>query len=243
MTNQSNFYNNPAGRLLNIIEEGKRQPLDKAIYEIWSILLSVPPNNITLLLKRLAYVVSLIDEIEHRIKSVNDINHDIFLEWMHNARSAFKDLNLHRPWRFFIESFDEKVIYGLKICADILSRKKPERIVDENLLLDIMEEVDSLITQINDSNFDYNLKDFLLEKLLNIKYALEEYKIKGIKSLENIINSTIGSILIHRNCYEEIQKEDIGSKLWNIINRLVTITNLAQGLDQLFHQIIPMLPK
>ena len=198
--------NNPAGRLKSLLEEGLRKPKNEPIYKIWASLLLVNEDDIPTLLRRLAHVNSLINEIEFQIRTIDDITPEIFLKWTHSVKNALKNLNFSAPWDIFIRKIDREVLYGLEVCSDLLSKKRPEKVINPQLLSELMEEVDILITQIHESTIDDELRNILLEQLLIIKHALEEYKIRGIKGLESALKQFIGSRIIENDKYEKLKK-------------------------------------
>ena len=84
--------NNPAGRLLNIINAGKRLPGDKQSAENWAQLLTVPIEDKSLLLRRVGYVMALPSQIRDQFEELHNLDKKIYLKWLPSVEASFSIL-------------------------------------------------------------------------------------------------------------------------------------------------------
>lgn len=119
--------NNPASRLLSIIKDGQQKSNTIISIDIWSEILSVPKENRALLLRRIGYVMALPLQIREKIYNIDNIDPKTYLKWLPRVENSFNMLNFQVPWKTFINNFDGTVMYGMEVCADLLSRRNPDK--------------------------------------------------------------------------------------------------------------------
>ena len=235
--------NNPAARLLTVLKQGKMKSyMDKQASEAWANILSVEPKNKSILLRRIGYVMALPVSIKENIEQLDDVDNALLLKWMPKVENAFSMLNFQTPWKSFISIMDEAVIYGIEICADTLSRKLPEDTVKEDDLSKLLVEADDLIEKLSSTNIDRELHDYIFENLLDIKNAIEEYRIRGIKPLKDKVHSTLGELYLTPEIYHKNQSDPIGKKFMKIMGGLAILVTVSNGCIQIGKDIVSLIP-
>jgi hypothetical protein len=235
--------NNPAGRLYNLFEKGKKPSYKKdRVREVWTDLLYVPKNDNSILLGRIGRVMALPPLIEKKIRQEEDIDHSVYLRWLPKVSNAFKLLNLEAPWHNFIEPIDQMTLYGLEICSEQLSRKQPELEIKTGDIEKIKNEVEKLLQEIISSDIEKNLKDFLLNHIGKIKNAIEEYEFEGVVPLQKAFESTIGAISLHPEIHEKIKSSKHREGFWTFLTRVALVLSLVVGSIQIGKDTIPLLP-
>ena len=234
--------NNPAGRLLNIINAGKKAPGDKQAAEIWAELLTVPISDNSLLLRRVGYVMALPSQIREQFEELNNLDKKIYLKWLPSVEASFSILNFQMPWKQFIERFDGSVIYGMEICSDLLSRERPEKVAEEDLLSELKNAVDELISKSNSEEIEIDLRKILYGHLLRIKLAIEEYQIRGIVPLEEEFHTVLGEVVLNPDIYKESKRSGFGRKFWDTMGKLALVVTVTVGAIQIGHETISLLP-
>lgn len=234
--------NNPAGRLLAIINAGKSKPKKTRAADIWAELLDVPSNDKTLLLERVGGVLSLPSKIRTQITQIEDVNEDVYLKWLPTVERSFSSLNFDAPWQQFITVIDEAAIYGMEVCSERLSTMSPEKAIDMNSMDALKSQIDELLSSLDDHEIELNIKRFIYEHLTKIKFAIEEYKINGTVPLEDEFHSVLGSLITDPNIYTESKDTQIGKRFWGVMGKLALLITITVGAIQIGKDTIDLLP-
>ena len=235
--------NNPAGRLLNIIQTGRRQPGEKQAAEVWANILRVPVDSKSELLRRIGLVLSLPSEISEKISNIEEIDSPVYLKWVPKVEQAFSILNFQIQWKQFIAHFDPSVEYGLEICSEVLSRSLPEKTADEEKIEQIISQIEGLITFIEGDNIDLITKKFILNSLQSILKSLHEINIAGLHQVEKEFNSIIGAIVINNNYNLDSGKSESVSKFWKIITGISLILSISANAIMIGEKAMSLLPE
>jgi len=226
--------NNPAGRLVSILRAAKAKGQDQnPARQVWADLLGVEQNNLPQLLVQLGHLIELPELIRKEISRHEDIDQAIFLKWLPKVQKSFSNINLTASFKNFMNPIDEAALDGLDFCSDLLSRRKPEKTLDQKELDSIYKDVSVLIDDILDSDTNQYLKQFMLEKLDDVIQAIRNYKIRGAKPIEKAVESTLGSIVTHKGIYEETKKSKNGSRFWKLLARVAIVVNIVAGSIQI----------
>lgn len=234
--------NNPAGRLLTIINAGKAQPKKKRAADIWGALLEVSPQDKTLLLERVGGVLSLPSKIRTEISQIKDVNEGVYLKWLPTVERSFNSLNFDAPWQQFIDIIDEAAIYGMEVCSELLSRMSPEKIIDMNSMDTLKSQIDELLSSLDDQDIDLGIKKFIYEHLTKIKFAIEEYKINGTVPLEDEFHSVLGCIVTNPGIYSNSKETEAGKGFWGVMGKLAVLVTITVGAIQIGQDTIDLIP-
>lgn len=229
--------NNPANRLLSIIQEGQRQKKDQQAVDAWAAILGVPKDNRCLLLSRVGHVMALPGAIKSEIEQLDNVNHNLYLKWLPNVESSFSILNLQIQWKQFIERFNSETTYGIEICGDELSRNRPEKTADPESLQILLNDVNALLAELHEHKLPPELQNFIFEHLWLVKNAVEEYKIRGIHPLEAEVERLTGAIVRNPAVWSRTKDSDFGKQFWKVMGRLAIITTVAIGQLQIGHEV------
>ena len=235
--------NNPAGRLYNILLKSQN-PSNHGIpaKQAWSQLLDVPDENQSLLLRRLAKVMELPSTIKELIEKESNIEHQTYLVWFPQINEAFSSLKLDAPFSKFSQYSHDTNLLGLRFCSDLLSRSKPEKIVEKEELEKLTEDVNMLINEIITSKVDAEVKQFALKHLRIILHAIQEYRIVGIEALRDISQISYGAIFTQHDIARKSINTDEGNKFWEMINRVGLLVGVAEKLLDYIPNMKNLLP-
>ncbi|MFC1783976.1 hypothetical protein ACFL02_10425, partial [Planctomycetota bacterium] len=153
--------NNPAGRLLNIVNRLKAVKGDKKAGLAWAEVLEVSSSDLPILLHRYGEVLNLCYYVLKTIQKQN-VDRDLYYEPVHSILNAFKYMNFEAAINNTQNRITDVAINGLKFCDELLSRHSPEKTLDEKNLKSILESIWSLIEEVKKSDVDEYLKQYLL---------------------------------------------------------------------------------
>lgn len=231
--------NNPASRLWTVLNNGKRKELlGKRVGDVWAELLNVHPGNQPLLLHRIGILFDLPNMIESAIKQSDDIDTQLYLKWLPTIKTSFRQLNFETQWATFMSPIGENILDGIAYCADHLSRKYPEPMVNERDLKTIREDALALLKKINESFITSDAQLFMEEKIQAILNAIEEYRIAGVAPLRRVVEESVGAITtLQPETHHHMMKTKEGREFWTIVGRVAIVLSITWNSFQIGSEI------
>lgn len=207
-------------------------PNEMLVVEAWATVLGVERTDRPRLLQRLALANTLIDQTEARIRSLPDINLTLFLTWQGPVRTAFGQLNLVKGTLAQMKtSFTAEVLHSLEHCHDRLRREAPDSALNQRELESILTEVQTLMTNVLESELPPEIRSFLLEKLDSLERAMSMYSVTGIKPVEDAVDSIFGGTIRKggEEFYKDVKGTECGGRFWKLSSRAATLVTFAES--------------
>jgi len=223
---------NPARRLLHILEEGKKESLDSNCRDVWFKLLEVEDENLSTLMSRLGKVMALPKQIVSQVQSHNPDrkNYGHFIE---QVERAFSMQVLDGTWREFDDHINEHTINYLDMASVILDNTKNTKILEKEALSEIREKINDLLTDILEEDIDEHFKEYIVYYLRKIIVAIEEYKISGATPIVESIEQTLGHSVLDEKYKKGLFKTEIGEKITTVLAAAASIVTIADSLPPL----------
>lgn len=237
------LINNPAARLLNILEKGKELAPDTSCRKAWCSILSVDIKDKAILMGRLGHVMALPAEILARLKSIDGIKVDRYTHWHLPIDSAFSRNNLQGKWSEFNNHIDTHVINYLSMTADLLSIKTPDPTIPSASLESILSNSRNLIEEVKASDIPPKTKDFMIKQLYKVCLAVEEYEINGAETISSAVESAFGYGVLNGEAVELAKTNPLSKKFWQQMANIALIISISTGVQQLAAPIVKLLPE
>lgn len=215
----------PAGRLHDLLESAKKQSDSKRAREALGIVFDVESTDTESLLRLLADLIMLSQKTKSRIKSLDDISHEIYLKPFANIEKMLSTLNLDSSWKPYRDLLNEPTLYGLKFCSDKLSRIDQIETIKKAEIEAIQGQLSALVEDILDSDIESSVKELLLRNLEGLRQSLIAYRVRGLEGIEREVEAGLGSLLVNKPKFKRASSDNkFGSLLKAYIN-LLEITN------------------
>lgn len=233
---------NPAGRLLNIIERGKQIKPHESCRNAWSILLAVEPNDHSQMMIRMGRVMALPAQTVEVLKSDFPV---LFESGNHRHIAAcfgkgFSNQKMDGVWESFIAHIDGHAISGLQLMAHLFESSRPSKLMSSDDALEIRTQTEVLINSVLSGNFPPALKKFLIEKLKAVLDALDTYYISGAEPVLNAVAATIGAAYLNPEYRAAVKTED-GSEFASSLANLANAVTVATAAVQVGISTVPLL--
>lgn len=233
---------NPAKRLLRILEKGKKIPNEKNCREAWAQILGVSASDEAALLGRLGSTMALSSQIVDSLQLIEGVQIDRYTYWAKPINQAFSQSNLDGNWREFKKHIDTHAINYLTMTSDYLSVQAPEPMIPESKLKDILSNARDLIDQIKASDLPISIKEYMLRQLYKICTAVDEYEITGALRISDITENTFGHALMNQGEVKATSGSEPAKMFWTFMARVAVVVTIASGLDQLSATVGKLLP-
>jgi hypothetical protein len=202
--------NNPAGRLLYLLQEGKSINQGN-VKNALAVLLKVEGKSESEIFSRISYLLVVPFQIRGLVEKIEIPDPELLLPSVNRIESFFSNLNLKSEWRTFRNQFDSSIIQDLKISDSVLSKKFAEPDLRESKKDEYLKKLDELYNELLSSDINEPTKGFLLLQIEQLIVALETYFFTGSKPIIDKINSTVGTIVLSPR---KISGVDTKSVIW-----------------------------
>lgn len=240
---------NPALRLLDILEQGKSYQASDSCREVWKALLQTQKLSEHQLLSRLARVMELPERIEQ-------VRQDHFSSlrnkpsyWRSQVESAFTSQSLNGRWETFKNHIDERTLSELSLLSDVFDTRGSHAGIAEEEIESLLARITELRAEIRSTELPLKMKTMLLRQLFQIQEALESYSISGIEPIMDAVQSTLGLAVIDPEYKQEIKSgsgslfgERISSLLGDVAN-VVTVAGALPALPVAIQTTLSLLSK
>lgn len=237
------FYDNPAARLKAILDAGLKANKEQQCFIVWSNILENSPNDIDTLLARLGKVMELPREIVFLLQKYYHHLVESSTLWRGQIESAFINQQISSKWESFINQINSYCVPHLTFVADILHNKLGTQLAKEEEIAALIEKVSGLISEIENSDLENNLKIYLLRELSVLLQALREYKITGAEMVLKQAESMIGHAYRDNIYFAFLQDHELGQRVLDNLNAVAATLTIYLSLPQLAQTAFTLLPK
>lgn len=227
--------NNPAARLLSLINQGKSAGFKASnIANAWCILLNVSGNDHQKILNRIGYVISIPDKIEEQIKELGELSPKIYLKYINNIKWALHGgFNYQQQWSTVTDKFTREVMDNLEVLSDVLSRNFGEKTVENEELKYILDDIDFLMDSIQSIAISNELRNLISDQLIKLKSSIEEYPICGIVPIQQNLLATITQITFIKT------DKETESVIWKRIAKIAMIVGIVSSVVTIAKNVGP----
>ena len=232
---------NPAGRLLHILQECQKIQSTVTGRDAWRKILNVNASNDALLVSRLGKVM----ELPHQV--INDIQNNFpnqknsHKHWSEKVNTAFTQHDLNGQWGIFKQHIDEHTINYLTMSVDLLDTKENITILSNEKIVKMREQIDDILKEIIKMDIDINFKKYLTRYLRQILTSIDEYNISGIVPIMESIEATLGHAFLDEEYRTNLTNTDSGKKIIKALSSVADIITVSIGLPQIAGQLTQFL--
>lgn len=227
------FGDNPAARLLEILEEGKNFPDHIESKAVWRKILNLKDESDTILLSRLGKIMQLPEQIKSIL--LQDFPNQTLStqHWEERVLSAFLNQDINQNWKGFYKYIDDHTITYLRLNADLLQTKSPTKKIDSSKIIELKKKVSELLEELLDTEIDPEFKTYMTRCLHKLILAIDEYRISGAAPILDTVESAFGHAVVDENYRKVLSESEIGNKISKIMTVVADSMTVAIGLPQL----------
>lgn len=244
---------NPAARLLAILEKGKTIAGDQHCRTAWNKILGTEALSDKFLLSRLAKVIELPSQTSDLLEllDISEKHKSANQHWINQVNTGFMNQKLNGQWSEFINLIDGHTINYLAMTSEFLEMKSTINSDTPQELSEIKSAFQNLLDNILvNEELDKDVKRYLVRNLQRIIVAIDEHFISGYTPIIEAMETTIGyAVLDSRTTEKKVATAfyDTGMAkefftALNIISALVTVVmGVPQLSTDLFQSLLPLL--
>lgn len=247
--------NNPAGRLHAILSRAK-EGVGTSGYvrtiNLWIEVFDIEIPEADVLAPELEETVSrllqlnkLINETEARLRNIEGLPDRYFRPFERIRDIPRKSLAaLDSDIGGTIRAVTETDMTILEFCSERLGEQHAEPIVDEGELTSILENVDILFNEVQQSDLDPELKTFVLDGLESIRRGIFEFRIRGPQRLKETLAEIVGTLTVNHDVIRAARDQDqsIVERFEKAFYRLAAAVSFAVDGPALLSAVNKLLP-
>lgn len=234
---------NPAARLLAILEEGQTQEPKKSCREVWRKILEIESGSEALLISRLGRLMELPQQTVLILERDFPNQRTTYEHWSKRIGAAFSNQNLDGEWQTFRNQIDVHTLTYLRLTADLINTKQPSTALDKQTIEELRSKVDHLLQEALVWESDAPVKDFVVRTLQRIVVALDEYRISGALPVMEAIEIAFGHASFDQQYREAISSSSFGQQFIQVLSVVASSITVVLGTPQLPEHIQLMLEK
>lgn len=226
--------NNSAERLLIILRECKerrKKEAGKRLFDVWRSMFQMLPNSQDwYVMDSLALFSRLPLQIIEEAKRFGEgqLPKEIYLDWQSDLMNVCSSIAVTAVLQQFIDPISEVSLKSLAACAHQFSLRYPEKVVQEQDISTLRQEVSMLQSAILSADMPSELQRYLLDHIGLIQTALDHYPIIGSSGLKTAVDACIGSVLTSNDLYNQSMKEADGQGFWKLAERIALIVQYSE---------------
>jgi len=235
---------NPAARLLSILQEGQKHGPNIPCRNVWSEILNVDLSQPALLMSRLGKAMELPSEIIELINNEFPNQKSTYAYWSERVNRAFSQQNINANWNSFNESIDGHTISYLGLSAELIQTKSPTKLIGDDAIAKFDDQLSELFNELMESDIEKEFKEYTGRAIQKIKIAIAEYRISGALPIIESIETTFGHAFFDENYRKNLSSNKLGQKLTSTLTVIASGVSIAIGLPQLpesFQTLIEMI--
>ena len=221
---------NPARRLKNILLRTSRYSSgERSTQHIWAHFFKIDEQDIVEVNRHLLMLVDLYREVQHMMDRIGAAGTNIVLRDLEGFERRLLPANLTLSWTSLNTS---PIMRALEFCEEVIEKNAEKDEIDEERRVGLYDDVEDLLTKIQESDVSPALKAYIGERLEDIKRALEEYPLRGNTGIRHALQSLIGAVTTHSQELR-VHADAFCEGLWSFLTKTATILTLADHVDKL----------
>ena len=237
------LYDNPAASLQSILERASQEKHDQACHSVWRRLLAVTDDDQGGLIGKLALVMDLPRRTLVLVKASFPNQLKAAEIWAGPIESAFMQQQLAGQWGTFAGQIQPYCIAQLSLTAELIQTRLNAKFIDEQDLLKIMGSMGELLTEIDASSIDNDLKIYLGRELSELQQSVRNYRFSGAQPILKQAEAMLGHSLLDPKYSQFLTNHALGARLLDNLSAMANLLTVAVSLPQLTQSLGTLLLK
>lgn len=230
-------YDNPAARLLAILEAGKLISVNERCGTAWSQLLDAAEGS-GLLISRIGKLMDLPEQVISAMKERNfQKKSNYWAHWSYQVNLAFSSQNLQSGWNTFISCIDDNTINGLGLTSELLKLQGNTNLIPKESLESFKKELEDILESVIVSDQPTEVKNYLVRQIRRLIVSIDEYRLTGALPILEHIEAAAGHTLFDPQYKNFIKEDSLGKRFVEVLSVISNVVTVATGLPSISSNI------
>jgi hypothetical protein len=235
-------FTNPARRLYDVLDNANRQDHNKITFAVWAEVFGIGQDNEEEIVHRFFQLRRLYSEAVRTMESIEELNAALYLRWVAPVGEIFHLHTFQHHWSQTRTPLTAIVMQALEFSAEELTKRHQERLIPQEQLKSIQDDLAALGDKIIESSLDDNLKTLLLREVGRLQRAISEYRIRGAAALQEAFEEAVGVIAVHHSEFAPIRENEVLQGFYRIMFDMLKAFNFALDVQQIAEFVTKVLP-
>ncbi|MDP1419247.1 hypothetical protein Q8G35_12580 [Peribacillus simplex] len=223
---------NPASKLHNLLEIAYKFQTTSTFRTVWSNVYDIEPSDTSAMLLRYNEMLQLFFSTKDYIETTPRLNTERNMVFINKIGHVLAFIDFNSSISQFKQSLDYETLTALYYLAENISlvHDLEDSIISDEQINELIEEVDTLISHITESDLSKGVKEILVKNLHNIRESLHRYFISGIEGVQTALEQSLGSLIMNnQDIRPEVEDENVRG-VFKFMGRLNEIISTANGV-------------
>lgn len=228
-------YDNPAGRLLEILVAVKRHPKNAEAREVWRAVFGLPKVDLGPILSAKLGTAMLLSQ---QALDLLAEDHPELIEpppsWAIQVSGAFQVHNVHGTIDTFANSISDDTIANVRTAAVLLNKGSNRKVLAKAELAEMKESIEAVLKDVlNTDDLATDLRHYLARALRKIVVAIDEYELTGATPILESIEQAVGHVMVDAEYKSFLRDSELGQRVFNALQAASGIVTIAVGMPAL----------
>ena len=214
---------NSAQRLHDALSNLRGASSNQTAIDVWPGVFQLSGATRSQILIQIGEFLALVEVVKSEVADIAyaaEMSQELLSEWVPQLDDAIQNFTLEGPISRFAGRITDTLLYGLRICAALFERHRPEKIISLDDVQELSLSARALRQEALDAPISSDLKSFVVDRLGDVIAALDAYPILGVSGLESSFERLLGSMIRHPQTWEKVGAEPIGKKIFKYVKKM-----------------------
>lgn len=229
-------YDNPAGRLLEILISVKQHPKTMEAREVWSKVFGLSANDMgPALSAKLGKAMLLSQQALDLLAEDHPELLDPPPTWAQQVSVAFQTHNVHGAIDGFANHISSDTIANVRTAAVLLQKGSTRKVLALEELKVVRDDLDALLQEVLASSQPPEIRVYLGRSLRKIIAAIDEYQLTGAAPIYEGLEQALGHAVVDSAYRSFLTDTELGERILSALSAAGNLMTVAVGMPQLAH--------
>ena len=254
---------NPASRLYNILEEGRRikntptksgsrvngsrvkAPVPIKANDAMARLFNVSRGDFAALYEKQVSLLRLLRRTKAILQAMEDPNAHQYQRCVKPLENAIRKINLadNQSWQLnaAVPSDSDMALLGL--AASAIEEIYPERLLELEELEELKSGADTLLNEAKSADVSQLMRAIIIDSLENVKFAIEDYETNGAEGLKSALAESYGRVVVDADVVIPEKDNEWVKRYWEYLGKFTTTVNATEITAKVGTTVVNLLDK
>ncbi len=226
-------YLNSSARVSHIFSQILQADNNKNMNDLWCDIFLIKEKDRQ---KKTFEIYRCIELLHDEITSIDvsmdktNFSEELYKPYIQKALTLLTPNSANGDCQGYQNILKPEVILSFKFCQEILPQEEEE--LNNNEINEALKLIEELEEELKSKNLPDSLKDVILKNITEIKRAIHNFNIIGIKAFYEMIENTSGKMVMNREKFEKEKDNEQVSKFKKIWVNIYTISKRVETFGE-----------
>lgn len=218
---------NAGKRLYAILRAIKDAKPQGNVGTLLSSVLDIPSDDVAGIYRHYASLLTLVDDVENRLKALDDPNREHYLKCFTAFKNATHGAALQSAPTQIQNQISESDLSLLNLAGQRLDQVQTELLLSKSEVASLQSDAAALFQKISASDLPAELKIVILDLLESVRRTLSEYQIRGAEGLKRVLAESMGRLMLDKDLVAQSNKHTDFRSFLDLLSKLNALFTAA----------------